>query len=584
MAVLSSTPYAQFIGWLKPDLSLDKHWHTHLFTLSPVWQCSIALMLNILSLALPIMMLQIYDRIIPREAFSTLIMLVIGVLTALILDATLRLLRAWLNGWAAANHEHIAGCAAMERFTKVDMKIYEASSAGTHMQRLNALSRLREFYSGQTLTALVDMPFALLFLALIAYLGGWLVCVPLILLAVFFVFARQAGFYLKNALEHRTKADDRKSGFMISLLSGMHTVKAHGFETQAQIRFENQQSHVTQNSYHVALASGFAGMLGASFAQASLILTAAFGSILVVNGHLSVGGLSACTILAGRALQPVQRVLGTWLRLQDFNIAKEQSETLLTMPVQKKISRPQTQMLNDIKLHNITFSFEENAPLFKHISLNVAPGEVVAISGEKGCGKSVLLQLIAGTLTPEHGKILIGDINPAEISLCEVKDTIGYLPQQGVIYKGTILENLSGFAKDEASIKKAKQAAAELGLDKAIDLLPKGYATMLSGTEADPLPPGIRQRIALARILKHRPAILLFDDADRALDKEGYNRLFKTMGKLKGHCTMVMVSHDQNLLSFADRHYKLENGALTQVDASDAQYLSLLMQTPQGSA
>lgn len=544
------------------------------------WQLLIASMVNILSLALPIMMLQVYDRIIPHQAFGTLALLIAGVLVALCFDAVLRTARAWLAGWTAARHEHQASCSAIDRFARSDLNAFERNSTGTHLQNMNALNRLREFYSGQALMALVDLPFAAMFLCLIAYLGGWLVAVPLGLLTVFLLSARYAGIKLKYALEMRSQNDDRKASFIVSVLMVMHTVKSLGVESAMMRRFESRQSASTVDSYHVAIASGFTTILSAVFGQLSLIMTVTVGVVLVMKGDLSVGGLSACTLLAGRTIQPIQRVLGAWLRLQDLSVSRAQAAELFNLPIlpQKKYT-PSTANGN-IQLKNISFKYDlEQSDILNNISLEIKPGEVIAISGEKGSGKSTLLQLIAGGIMPDAGYVLVDGMNPVQHSMSDLVHHLGYLPQQATIFRGTILENLTGFNPDDRTISKAKEAAQLMGLDHVINLLPHGYETQLTDSQSDPVPPGVKQRIALTRVLMHRPSILLFDDADRALDKEGYNRLFQLMGRLKGNCTLVMVSHDQNLLSFADRFYELKNGTLKLTSHTSSQNISFFKQS-----
>ena len=560
-------------------MPLPESYEKNVHKLSAPHHLAIALILNLLSLALPIMMLQVYDRIIPHQSYGTLVVLTMGVMVALAFDAALRTVRAWLVGWSAASHEHAAGCAALERLTAADMPSFEKNSAGEHLQNLGALSRLREFHSGQAMLALIDLPFASIFLLLIAYLGGILVLVPLALLVLFFLTARFAGANLKATLEKRSLADDRKSSFVVSVLTGIHTAKSLAMESALMRRFEALQDDVTEDSYRVALASGAATTLSAAFGQLSAIATAAAGCVLVLEGHLSVGGLSACTLLGGRAIQPIQRVLGTWLRLQDLTIAKEQADRLFELPVQKREkAAPAFAPQGRLVIERATFSYSpELTPLLNDISLSIEPGQVIAIGGDKASGKSTLLQMMAGLLVPQTGLVRIDDIDPAHYSLSSLAGRIGYMPQQGMIFRGTILENMTGFRNDEDSVRRAKEAGFDLGLDIVIDLLPRGYQTVLSDTAADPVPPGIKQRIALVRTLMHNPALLLFDDADRALDKEGYNRLFRTMGRLKGRCTLIMVSHDQNLLSLADRFYHLENGVLKAGTVSERGKLSYLV-------
>lgn len=560
---------------LRPGLQLPDPWRKRAFRLEPRWHLAIALMLNIFSLSLPVMMLQIYDRIIPNQAFGTLTMLIIGVGVALVLEAALRTARAWLTAWTAASNDHAHTCAALDRFCRADLRVFEASGAGAHMQRLSAIGKLREFYSGQTLTAMIDLPFAALFLVMIAYFGGVLVLVPLTLLVVFGLLARDAGGLLKRRLQGRSASDDRKSNYLISTLGGIHTAKAMSMEKPLLRLFEEHQAGVTRSSYRVAQASGLAATLSAAFSQLSQIATAAAGCLLVLKGDLSMGGLSACTLLAGRALQPVQRVMGTWLRLQDFSVAREHAAAIFALPARTREAGELPVPEGRLAVRDASFGYGERK-LFEHVSFEAQPGEIIAITGERGAGKSTLLQVIAGVLAPQAGAVEVDGIDTSTRSMADLASHVGYLPQQAVIFKGTILENLTGFQARDDIAAMAKHVSGELGLDTIVNLLPHGYATMLDGTTADPIPPGVKQRIALARVLKNMPALLLFDDADRALDKEGYNCLFRLIGRFKQHRTIIIVSEDWNLLSFADRTYRLEGGRLRPVIADRAQHLSLL--------
>lgn len=568
------------LDWIIPQLNLPARWQQKVCRLDGRWQMAIALMMNLLSLAVPILMLQVYDRIIPHQALGTLTMLVAGVAAAVVIEAWLRGARSWLTGWSAASVEHASTCAALEHFCRVDLSAFETDGPGAHMQRLGAASRLREFYSGQALAALVDLPFTIVFLLMIAYLGGWLVLAPLSVLLAFTLIAHHAGDMLKARLEDRNRNDDRKSSYIISVLSGIHTVKALGMELQMLRRFEAYQGKTTQASYRVAEASGLATTLSAAFTQLTQISTAIAGCLMVLHGQLSMGGLSACTLLAGRTLPPIQRVMGTWLRLQDFTVARGHIQSLFAQPEQERAEIELPVPDGMVRLDSVSFNYAHGTPLLEDITLEVEPGEVIAIGGGKGAGKSTLLQLIAGTLTPQRGTVRISGVNPGHYSLSTLSSHIGYLPQQGTIFKGTILQNMTGFQESEEIVAIAKHIGRELGIDKVIDLLPRGYDTMLTGNAADPVPPGIKQRIALVRVLRNLPAILLFDDADRALDKEGYNRLFKMMGRFRGQYTILIVSQDQNLLSFANRSFYLQNGRLTPSHSGTLHHLSLL--TPKG--
>lgn len=564
-------------------IPLPVFYEDHSYKISVVRQLGIAFCLNILSLALPIMMLQIYDRIIPHTSFASLYALCGMVIIALILDIGLRMIRSYLVNWSAASSEHAAHCATIELFARVDVQEFEKRAAGEHLQNINAINKLREFYSGQAWASLIDVPFVIIFLALIAYLGGALVWVPLTLLAVFFVNAAWTSNALKLALEERNKSDETKASLVVSILKSIHTVKSLSFESFLLRKFERIQSHVSKDSYLVASASGQASILSAGFGQLCLIITVTAGLFLVLNGSLSVGGLSACTLLAGRCIQPVQRVLATWLRLQDLTLSRRQAVALFSMPSMDRSKKTHYMSQGRILMEKVIHTADSGDKLLDQVSLSIEPGSIVAITGGNSTAKSALLQIIAGIVNAESGKVFIDDIQPSQHSLSELKDLIGYLPQEASIFKGSILENITGFRNDADSVQNAIEAGADLGLDQVVDFLPHGYHTHLADSVSDPIPPGIKQRISLVRVLANKPAILLFDDADRALDKTGYNLLFRLIGRLKGKTTIILITQDQNLLSFADVFFHLEQGILTTTDPSGTHNLAILSHLQQGN-
>jgi len=553
-------------GYSSGNFSNDNNEEMEKLHANPWILITSSLVINILSLALPIMLLQIYDRIIPNSSYGTLSMLIAGVGIALILEGILRILRSYITGWAASYYEHIATCQALKHLTGGNLGAIEKEGTATHLQRFAALLKLREFYSGQMLLTVVDLPFAAVYLALVIYLGKWLALVPALLVVAFILFAFHIGNRFRDALDKRSDADDNKLNFLYEALSGIHGVKSLALEGQMLRRFEHYQKDCTDNNYNVSLEAAHANILGDIFMQLATTLTVVCGSILVISGVLSVGGLAACTLLAGRVIQPVQKALGSWTRFQEFKVAKKLAGEIFEIP--KIHYLPFSGLLEPrgaIELENVSFAYgAELEPILENINLQVKPGETIAIMGEKGVGKTTLLNLLLGTLKSTSGTLMLDGFDPAVYDNYHLRGHIGYLPQKGTFFRGTVIDNLTNFRKEQNIMDSAMQVARELGFINIINSLPGGFATYLSDGPADPVAPGVKQRICIGRALVDRPKIILFDDADRALDKEGYNRIFKFIGRLKGECTIIMASEDKNLLSFADRFLVLDKAGLTE--------------------
>ncbi len=312
------------------------------------------------------------------------------------------------------------------------------------------------------------------------------------------------------------------------------------------------------------------------FGQIMTVTVVTFGALKVIDGELGTGGLAACLLLSGRIMQPVQRALGLWTRFQNYFIDKQELQQIFSLPVRHDSDTEEMlQSRGIIRCKDIDFSYEENdAPIFKKMNLFVGPGESVSFVGQQSEGKTTLLLLLAGLLAPVSRKITIDGAEPRRILPDKRSSRIGYLAEKGVIFNGTIMENLTLFGT--VSVDDAMTAARHLGIIEAVALLPNGFKTTITDSVTDPIPPGLKQRIAIARTLARRPSVIIFDNADRGLDREGYNLVFKVLGRLKGKVTMLFVSDDRNILRLADQEYHIVEGSLQEKAPQDSKVFSVL--------
>ncbi len=523
--------------------------------------------INILGLALPLTLLQVYDRIIPNEAMQTLMLLVIGVGGALLLDTILKLARSYVSSWMAARFEHLAGCNAMEKLLHAPIVNYENQGAGVHLERINALGTLKEFYAGQAVLAVCDLPFAIIYLGAIFYLADYLVIVPIVLIILFFLSAALVGSKLKDSLEGRMKSDDRRYNFIIEVLGGIHTVKGLAMEEQMLRRYEKLQETCADSQRLVSLNGANAVSVGAVFSQLTMFSVVGFGSIYVIDGLLTIGGLAACTMLAGRSMQPLQRAVGIWTRFQSVSLARDRLQKLFSMDQESETGLPPlTEIQGNIEVQNISFNFgknkdgEELPAVFKNASLSVPAGSIVGIKGGNASGKTTLLNLINGMIQPNAGKVLLDGVEINSYDPVSVRLNIAYLPQEGVLFNGTLLENLTMFRENKAT--DAYDMAKLLGLDQVVAHMPMGYDTIVGDGAGETMPSGIVQRIAIARGLVNKPKILLFDEANASMDSAGDEMLRDLLERLKGRVTIVLVTPRPSLLSLSDIVYQIQDHAL----------------------
>ncbi|MDV7340302.1 ATP-binding cassette domain-containing protein [Terasakiella sp. A23] len=527
-----------------------------------------SLFINLLSLAMPLSLLQIYDRILPNSSLNTLAMLIGGIAIALLLEAALRIGRAYLSGWVGARFEHMAGCAAIERVLSTSVNDFEKEGSGVHLERIGSLGTLKEFYAGQAMMTLFDLPFAFIFLMLISYLAGSLVFVPIVLITLFALSAWRVGGSLRSALAERMQADERRFNFIIEVLRGIHTLKSMAMETQMLRRYERLQEACAKTDYDVTRHSSTAMGLGALYSQVTMFAVVGFGSTFVIDGQLTVGGLAACTMLSGRSMQPLQRAVGIWARFQSIQLARDKMREIFELQPETQGNLPAigAEYEGHIELRNVALQFEEDQPpLFQNVNLTVEPGQIIGISGGNASGKSSLLYLMMGAMRTSQGEVLIGGQEINEIDPSSVRRKIAYLPQHGVLFNGTILDNLTMF-KPELE-EKALRMARLLGLDDVVARMPLGYDTHVGNGAYDSLPRGIKQRVAIARALMSDPVVLLFDEANAAMDSAGDRVLTEFLEQARGKRTLILVSHRPSLLRMADEVYDLNNGELIKREA-----------------
>lgn len=533
---------------------------------------------NLLALALPLAILQLYDRIIPAGAVETLVVLLAGVAVALVLEALLSHVRASLIAWSGARHEHAINRQLLARLLAADPVALRAAGPGLHAERFAAVARIRDFRAGQGLAVLADLPFALLFLGLIWVIGGWLAAVPVaVLAAVLGLFL--LGDPARTRL--RREVDDlrvRQLSFVLETLGRIGAIKAAGSEALMLRRFERLQRGMARAEHRLARSGVAAQVLQASLGGVSMVAVAAAGSLGVIAGAITLGELAACTLLANRALQPLQRVLGMWSGFRRQALQRRHVAEGLALPPNRRPGAPALPRLaGALALHEVTVAGEGGGPpLLDRIELSIAAGETVGITGEAGSGKSTLLMVMAGLRCPDLGRVMLdGRYDPWRHDEASLAAQLQYVPARAPIYSGTLMENMTGFAPPmgmrDAGVPpldraRALDLAERLGLTGLAGRLPNGFNTEVGPGSVHALPQGVAQRIALVRALYADPRILLFDAANTALDTGGDALARALLQAQRGRRTVVIVSQRPSLLAIAERVFTLSEGWLRRPD------------------
>jgi len=522
----------------------------------------VAIGIHILSLALPLTLMQTYDRIIPNRAVGTLIWLLVGCIVALITEYAFRIIRALISNWMSARFEHHISTLVVDKLLDSTIGEFESVRTAIHLDRINAVGTLKGFYSGQLLLLLFDLPFSLVFLYTVYYLGNEVVFVPI--LSIFFLFliilVTKFG-YQKNKILQIESVNNRVN-FLLEMLGGIRVAKGLALEEQMLRRHEYFQSQVTLANMRLGFWNAIPMNIGFTFSQLNMFGVIVVGAEQVIAGSMTVGTLTACSMLGARALQPVQGALFFWLRYSDAEIANEKIQQIAAMDYENPRANLEplpNHFHGSIEFHKVAFQHKKSPRfLFEDLSLKIKENEMVCFQGS--AQTAALLMLIHGRLRATRGKIIIGDYNIEKWDLSQVHGQIEYIPRHGTLFQGTILENITLFSPHRKTA--ALEAAKLMGLDEDIARLPLGYETE-TGLQGNLLfTSDLIQRICLARALVTRPGIMIFDNAEVTLDPQHLGLYRTLLQRLKGKTTIIFISNQAGLRSLADRSYQFEQGRL----------------------
>jgi ATP-binding cassette, subfamily C, bacterial LapB len=486
------------------------------------------------------------------------------VVFAVLLEALLRHVRGRVLARVAATSEAQAHRQAMQCLLNAPLSALEAHGNGYYAERLSAIGTLREAWSGPALQAMLDLPFALLYLIGIWYLAGPLVLVPLTLLAGVGLLAALTGHHVRHAAHNLAMAEERRFNFLFDTLSCIHSMKVLGAEPLLERRYERLQTGSAQLRRRLSHTISMGQEGGMLLAQVATVGVAAFGCHMVLNGQLSVGGLGACTMLVGRTMQPLLGGVALWSRLQSLKESKRRVAEIGALPQERSPDRPSLQIsaghvfLQDVRFRNPRYSDW----LFDGLNLEAQPGEIVGITGSNGSGRSALLRLIAGDLRATSGRVHIDGQDLAEVDVGPARRLVALVPPDPALVRGTLLQNLTMHQPQREGL--ALRLATELGLDQVASALPGGWHTQV-GVAATPLPRGAAQRIGVVRALVEEPRILLLDDITSQIDGDSDARLARLLADLRGRVTVVIVTHRPSTLNIADRVYAIRDSRLERV-------------------
>ncbi|MBP0047730.1 type I secretion system permease/ATPase [Marinobacterium sp. AK62] len=522
-----------------------------------------SLLINLFVLANPLFVMNVYDRVVPNHAEETLWVLAAGVLVVYLFDFGLKMLRAYFIEIAGKKSDVLLSA---RLFEKVMGMRYDAmpASVGAFASNLREFDSIRNFLSSTTNTVLIDIPFMLLFLVVISWIGGPLVVVPAAAIPIILIYALMVKPSLRRSIERTFSSTAQKNGTLVESLTAMETLKTQRAASPMQGRWEESVGYIARWGLRSRMLSSSVVSVAGFVQQLASVLLVIFGVYMIMDQTLSMGGLIACVILSGRAIAPLAQVASLIANYEQSLKALKTLDEIMQLPDEydgerRYIHRPDLKGGIELKEVDFTYPGTEYGALHK-LSFRLQAGEKVALIGRIGSGKSSIQKLLLGLYRPTSGAIEIDGIDMNQIAPSDLRRCIGYVPQDVMLFAGTVRDNIT-IGLPQASDEQILKAARLAGVESFVNKHPLGF-DMPVGERGSALSGGQRQSVALARALLHDPSILILDEPSNSMDNASEDALRRQLKSFIGEKTVLMVTHKMSLLDLVDRLIVVDGGRI----------------------
>lgn len=524
--------------WFIPELLKYKKIWSEVLTAS--------LAIQLVGLAVPICTQIVIDKVVVHHTTSTLIVIGVALLIFLIFSNVMGWVRQYLVLHTGNRIDATLGHKVFSHLLDLPVRYYDRRPTGVIIARVQGVETIREFLAGGLVTLLLDFPFLIVFLAIMFWYSWQLALISVACLTLISIISFIVTPIIRAKLNHQFMLGARNQAFLTEYVSGMETVKSLQMEPQLKQTFGSYLSTYLNASFDSRKLSITYNTAANTLDQLQTLAILCVGAWLVMhNTNFTIGMLVAFQMFSGRLSQPVMRLVGLWQEFQQADIAVKRLGDVMNAPAEPMTLIPTRANINQathITVDSLGFRYGDDLPwLYQNLSFNIQAGHCVLVMGPSGCGKSTLAKLLLGFYRPQQGNIKLNGQDISYLAANELRNHFGVVPQETVIFSGTIYDNLI-LANPHASFEQIIQACQLAEIHQTIEKLPQGYQTTV-GEHGTGLSGGQKQRIAIARALLKQPKVLIFDEAVSNLDQQTAEHLAQTVNKLKGKVTILFITH-----------------------------------------
>lgn len=525
-----------------------------------------AFVVQVFALAMPVFIQLVIDKVLVYRSVSTLNVLGVGMLLVIVFETILTFLKTLLITHTSNRIDVTLGARLFSHLLRLPLRYFELRTVGSTVARVRELESIRQFLTGPTLMALIDVAFVGVFLVVLLFYSVKLTLVVLAILPFMVGLSLLVFPILRRLLQRRFDTGAESQAFLVEAVTGIQTIKAMALEVRMYQRWEQSLARYVMASYDVDRTAGIAGGVSQTIQRLGTLALLWVGVHLALAGDITVGELIAFQMISGQVTGPILRLAQLWQHFQQVGVSVDRIGDLMNTTPEPQIGPAQASrgaLVGHVAFQNVNFRYAlEGAEVLRGISFDIPAGSFVGIVGRSGSGKSTLMKLLQGLYQPHSGNVLVDGHDLRQTDPVWYRRQIGVVLQDNVLFSGTIRENIA-IAIPDAPAERVTQAAMMAGAHDFIMELADGYDTQV-GERGDALSGGQRQRIAIARALLIDPRILIFDEATSALDFESERIIHHNLSSIRSGRTMFFSAHRLSTIRSADLILVVERGEIAE--------------------